>query len=100
VGQGYVVAIADPSIMINSMIGMGSNLQFIKNVVALSGPNPQIFIDQGHLPAAPLDIAKADLASIYAMISSPLVTLTLIAVVIVLSLNSIWRKREKDAKRH
>ena len=99
VGQGYVVAVADPSIMINSMVGMGSNLQFIKNIVKLSGPSPQVFIGQGHLPTAPLDTAKAGLAVIYAAVSIPFVTLTLIVVVIVLSLNSIWRRRERDAEK-
>jgi hypothetical protein len=99
VGQGYVVAVADPSIMINSMIGMGDNLQFIDNIVRLIGPNPQVFIDQGHLPTVPLDTAKNDLAVVYAAVSSPFGTLTLIAVIIVLSLNSMWRKGERRAEK-
>jgi hypothetical protein len=100
VGQGYVVAVADPSIMINSMIGMGDNLQFINNVVKLSGPGAQVFVDQEHLPTGPLDTAKADLAVVYAAVSSTFGTLTLIAVILVLSLNSIWRKGERRAGKH
>jgi len=92
VGEGYIVAVADPSIMINSMIEMGSNLQFTENVVRLAGSSPQIFIDQNHLPQAPLDTAKADLNAVYAAISSPIVTLSLIAVIVVISLHSIWRR--------
>jgi len=99
IGQGYVVAMADPSIMINSMIGMGGNLQFIDNIVKLSGPNPHVFIDQGHLQTFPLDTAKADLAVAYSAFSSPFLTLTLIAVIIVLSLNSVWRKGERRAEK-
>ena len=91
-GEGYVVAVADPSIMINSMIEMGSNLQFIENVVRLAGSSPQIFIDQGHLPQAPLDAAKTDLNAVYAVTSSPIVTLSLIVVIVVISLHSIWRR--------
>jgi hypothetical protein len=99
VGQGYVVAVADPSIMINSMITMGNNLLFIENIVKLNGPNPRVFIDQGHLPSTTLDAAKADLAFVYASVSSPVGTLTLIVVVIALSLNSIWRRRDRDAEK-
>lgn len=97
VGEGYVVAAADPSIMINSMIGMGSNLQFIENVVRLAGPNPRVFVDQNHLPVTTLDTAKADLAAVYQVVSLPIVTLSLIAVIVVLSLHSIWRRGDEHA---
>jgi hypothetical protein len=94
IDQGYIVALADPSILINGMINQGNNLQFINNVVKLNGNEPQVFIDQGHLPTTTLDNAKADLAIVFAVVSSPFGTLSLIAVIIVLSLNSVYRKRE------
>jgi hypothetical protein len=92
VGEGYVIAVADPSILINSMIGLDDNLQFIQNVAGLASANPKILIDQSHLPISPLDNAKADLAFVYNFISSPAGTLSLIVVILVLSLHSIWRK--------
>ena len=65
----------------------------------LSGDNPQVFVDQSHLPATALDAAKADLAVVYLVVSSPFGTLSLIAVTIVLSLNSIIRKGEGHAEK-
>ncbi len=99
IGQGYIVAVADPSILINSMLNMGNNLQFINNVAKLNGANPQIFIDQSHLPTTTLDTAKADLSLVYLAVSSPVGTLSLIALIIVLSLISIYRKGEGYAKK-
>jgi hypothetical protein len=92
VGQGVVVAVADPSLLINGMIGLDDNLQFVNNVAGLQSASPEIFVDQSHLPKTPLDDAKADIAVVYGVVSSPVGTLSLIAVILVLSLNSIWRK--------
>lgn len=99
IDQGYIVALADPSILINGMIYQGNNLQFINNIVKLNGDNAKIFVDQGHLPATALDAAKADLVIIYSVVSSPFGTLTLIAVIMVLSLNSVYRKRDWHAEK-
>ena len=84
-GQGIVVAIADPSLMINGMIGLDNNLQLINNVVSIQGGSPKIFVDQSHLPKEPLDDAKANIAVVYGAVSSPVGTLSLIAVILVLS---------------
>ena len=92
VDQGIVVAVADPSLLINSMIGLDDNLQFVNNVAGLQSASPKIFVDQSHLPKTPLDDAKAAIAVVYGAVSSPAGTLSLIAVILVLSLNSIWRK--------
>ena len=90
-GQGYVVAIADPSLLINSMIGMDDNLQFLNNAVALQGSNLQVFVDQTHLPRTPLDSAKETVATLYGAVSSPIGALSLIAIILVLSLKPIWQ---------
>lgn len=95
VGQGVVVAVVDPSLLINGMIGLDDNLQFINNAVGLQSDSPEIFIDQSYLPKTPLDDAKADVGVLYGLVSSPVGTLSLIAVILVLSLNSMWRKGER-----
>jgi hypothetical protein len=99
-GQGIVVAIADPSLMINSMIGLDNNLQLFNNVVSIQGSSPKIFVDQSHLPKEPLDDAKANIATAYGALSSPVGTLSLIAVILILSLNSIWRKGSRIGDKH
>lgn len=100
VGQGIVVAISDPSLMINSMIVLDNNLQLVNNVVSIHSVNLKIFVDQSHLPKEPLDDAKATIATIYGAVASPVGTLSLIAVILVLSLNSIWRKGERIGNKH
>ena len=98
-GQGYVVAIADPSLLINGMVSLDDNLRFVTNVVSISGGNPQVFVDQSHLPKAPLDDAKADLAVVYGVVASPLGTLSLIVVVLALSLKPFWKRRGKHEEK-
>ncbi len=99
-GHGNVVAIADPSLMINSMIVLDNNLQLVNNVVSIQDGSPKIFVDQSHLPKEPLDDAKATIAAFYGAISSTVGTLSLIAVIIVLSLNSMWRKGKSNGNKH
>ncbi len=92
-GQGFVIAVADPSILINNMISIDDNANFIDEIINLQGPVNQIFIDQNHLPNSPLDTAKSDMAFVYNLVASPIGTLTLIAVVLAISLKPIWKKR-------
>ena len=99
VSQGYVIAVADPSILINSMINMDNNYQFITNLVRIQTADPKIYVDQTHLPPTTLDAAKAALATIYGVITYPLITLTLIVIVLAYSLKPIWNKREKHEQK-
>jgi Domain of unknown function (DUF4350) len=92
--QGYVVAISDPSFLINGMLRLDDNSQFISNVLSLHGSNPQVFVDQSHLPKSTLDDAKADLAVVYGAVASPIGTLILIVIVLTISLKALW-KNEK-----
>jgi hypothetical protein len=99
INQGVVVAIADPSLLINGMIEMGDNSQFIQNVAAIQGKNPRIFVDQTHLPKTELDKAKESLSRVYGAVSNPLATLTLIAVVLAIALRPIWRRKQKIVRK-
>jgi hypothetical protein len=100
VGQGIVVAISDPSLMINGMIVLDNNLQLVNNVVSIQNSDPKIFVDQSHLPKEPLDNAKTNIAAVYGAVSSTVGTLSLIAVILVLSLNSMWRKGARVGSKH
>lgn len=95
IGEGYLVAVADPSILINSMINMDNNLDFLNNIATLQSSNPQILVDQIHLPKTPLDEAKMAIATGYGAVSSPAGTLSLIVLVLALSLKSMWHKGGK-----
>ncbi len=94
VDEGYVVAVADPSMLINGMINMDDNLRFIDNLLSIQGANSQVYVDQSHLPKMPLDDAQANLAAVYSVVASPLGTLSLIVVILALSLKTIFKRRE------
>lgn len=96
VDQGYVVAVSDPSILINSMMNMDDNLNFIKNVMEIQASSPTIYVDQYHLPKTSLDEAKETIATVGELVSSPLGALSLITVILALALTPVWRKGEKN----
>lgn len=92
INQGYVVIVSDPSIAINSMLGLGDNSEFINKILSIQGSLMQVYIDQSHLPNTPLDEGKAVLATVYGMVASPLGTLTLIAVAMAYSFKRFWKR--------
>jgi hypothetical protein len=91
VGNGYIVAVADPSLIINGMIDIDDNTIFFRNLVELQDSNVQVYVDQNHLPKTALDEAKIVISIVYGAVSSPVGTLSLIALVFALSVNSLWR---------
>jgi hypothetical protein len=92
IGEGNIIVIADPSILINSMINMDDNLVFIGNAIHIENSNPKVLVDQSHLPKASLDEAKNIIATVYSAASSPLGALSLIVIILALTLNPLWRK--------
>jgi hypothetical protein len=98
IGQGYVVAVSDPSILINCMIDQGDNLQFIQKAAALQTAAPRIYIDQTHLPTSALDEAKETLAVIYGAAASPVGTLLAASSILAFTLYPLWKKVKKHDK--
>lgn len=97
IGNGYLALIADPSMLINSMEGISDNdnYVFIENILKSKGPNPDILIDQSHVPEANLDGAKAMLATIRSGLSSPFGISTIIVAAMILTLSPLWFKNRK-----
>ncbi len=87
IGKGELVLISDPSILINSMLGMEGNQQFLENII-----QGQIFLDQSHLPEVPLDEAKAALRISRNVLATIGATLALIVLLLVFTLKPIWYK--------
>lgn len=98
VDEGCLVLIADPSMMINSMEGTGDNYSFIQNVIKIKDQNPEILVDQSHLPEANLDEAKATLATIRNRLSSPLGISVILMAALTLTLSPLWRTKIKPSK--
>ena len=91
-GGGYIVVVADPSILINSMEGMGDNYTFVEGIAEIQGPQPKILIDQSHLPEASLDEAKGFLTTVRERLASPIGMSILVALILVVILGPLWRR--------
>ena len=89
-GSGQIVLISDPSIFINSMEEMEGNDILIQNIVAAA--TKSLLIDQSHLPPSDLHQAKNLLAQIRSFLATPLVTLGLVILALIITLRPIWRK--------
>lgn len=92
VNEGYLVLVADPSILINSMEGMGDNYSFIEGIIESQDPQPEVLVDQSHLPEASLDEAKRVLERIRSRLSSPLGISALTVVALIVVLSPLWRR--------
>jgi hypothetical protein len=82
--EGYVVAVSDSSILINSMLPQADNRRFFRNAVGLAGADARIFLDDALLPQGPLDATKHALADTRRLLSGPAATLALVVAALVL----------------
>ena len=78
VGAGYLVLVSDPSIFLNSMLDLGHNRRFVRNLFRIAGEDARIYLDEVHLPRAPLDVAKNLLAQVRQVLALPPVALALV----------------------
>lgn len=58
VGAGHVALVSDPSILLNSMLDLGYNRRFVRNLFKIAGVDTPIYLAEAYLPSAPLDMAK------------------------------------------
>ncbi len=100
VGRGVLFAASDPSFLINSMIGLGDNRRFARQVFRLAGEHPRIFLDEAHLPAEMLDRTKAVLQSARTAIGYPVALLTILLAGAVAPLAMMLRRWDTDAGLH
>ncbi len=82
--EGYVVAVSDSSILINSMLSQADNRRLFRNAVGLAGANARIFLDDVLLPQGPLDATKHALADTRRLLSGPAAALALAIAALVL----------------
>jgi hypothetical protein len=82
--EGYVVAISDSSILINSMFPQADNRRLFRNAVSLAGANARIFVDDVLLPQGPLDATKRALADTRRLLGGPAAVLALAVTALVL----------------
>ncbi|HEX77927.1 MAG TPA: hypothetical protein G4O03_05885 [Dehalococcoidia bacterium] len=91
-GQGMVVAVSDPSILINSMRGLGDNESFMKALIAMGGENPRLMMDESHITKSPLDRSRDMWTMVQGQLSKPYSQVLMVAMVLALILMPLWRK--------
>lgn len=80
-GRGEVILVADPSILINSMIGKADNRAFLNYLLGYNIERGGLFIDRIHLEMSPLDESKLKLAKARELFSHPLPAMGLLALI-------------------
>ncbi|MEK7269304.1 MAG: DUF4350 domain-containing protein [Planctomycetota bacterium] len=91
-GSGMVIAVSDPSLIINSMVNRADNKAFLQQLISLAGENPYVVVDDSHLPQAPLDILKYSWQGVRARVAVPYSQVLLVGIILVLTLMPVWRK--------
>lgn len=89
-GSGQIFLIADPSIFINSMEAVADNNIFLQTITGTTVSG--LYIDQSHLPPSNLYRMKSLLAHTRDFFTSPVITIELILMVLLLTLSPIWYK--------
>ncbi len=71
VGGGEVIAVADPSIIINSIVGRDDNYAFVRHLTNRNGQQQSILFATSHLPMTSLDVSKTGLDTLRPILASP-----------------------------
>ncbi len=88
-GAGRLVLVADPSLIINTMLDRADNRKFIE---LISGNPGGFIIDRDHINRAPLDISKVGLARFRTIIAGPYALVGVIALLFAAIAGGILRK--------
>lgn len=93
-GQGRLALVADPSIMINSMVGRDDNYGFIRYLTRSKGEQGELLVDYSHLTKAPLDVSKTRLINAREVLSSPYAVVGITALIFVVVSRYTLKKGE------
>jgi hypothetical protein len=97
VGDGKLEVISDPSIIINTMLTLDQNMQFMAYLIKAQGGDNQVYIDKSYIIESPLDIAKTRLIEARRIISNPFALLGALALIFVfVSLNAAGKDGKID----
>ncbi len=93
-GKGKLAIVADPSVIINTMVGRDDNYAFIRYLTGSTSGEKRIMVDRSHLTKAPLDVSKTRLLGAREVISSPYALVGITAMVFVVISRYILKKGE------
>lgn len=92
--RGRLALVADPSIMINSMVDRDDNYGFIRYLTRAEGEKGRIMVDYSHLTKAPLDVSKTRLINTREVLSHPYALLGITALIFVVVSRYTLKKGE------
>lgn len=95
VRAGSLVLVSDPSMLLNSMLDLADNRRFVENLFRVAGDGAQVYLDESHLPRAPLDVAKDGLHHLRGFLASPLVAFAISGVGLALPLVILWKSTRR-----
>jgi hypothetical protein len=98
-GKGILALVADPSIIINAMVGRDDNQKFIKYMTYYGSEQKPMLVDHSRLPQTPLDVSKTRLVNTRKVLSSPYALLGVTATILVV-VSIYLLRREKPVGQH
>jgi hypothetical protein len=92
IGNGIIELVADPSLIINTMVEKNDNYNFMKYLIYNNGEPVNVLLDRSHLTKSPLDTSKINLAAAREIISNPYALLGITAVIFAIITGYTYRK--------
>jgi hypothetical protein len=93
-GKGRLALVADPSIIINTMVGRDDNYAFITYLCRGQDGLKSVLIDRSHLTETPLDVSKSRLGQAREVMASPPALLGITAMIFVVVTRYTLKKGE------
>ncbi len=94
-GKGRLILVADPSIVINTMVGRDDNNAFVEWLMSRHGDVTRVVFDNSHLSDTPLDVSKAGLTDTRDLLSKPYPVIGITALAFIGISRFTLRKGEK-----
>ncbi len=95
IGKGRVLALSDPSVLINSMVNRDDNRAFIDQILKTYGEGKKVTMDMSRLPKAPLDESKQAMTKSRERISHPYSVIAMLGIVVFAAFKP-WKRKEAD----
>ncbi|MFC2035304.1 DUF4350 domain-containing protein [Chloroflexota bacterium] len=93
-GQGTLILVSDPSVVINTMVDRDDNYAFTRHITDRESEQKEVLVDYSHLTKTPLDVSKMRLLGAREMLSNPYGLLVITAMIFVVVSRYTLKKGE------
>ena len=92
-GNGRLVLLSDPSVILNGMTGDNNNYEFVPALVNLGVMQPmELVVDTSHLSKSPLDVSKVQLNKVKGWVSQPYPLLAIVTMIFISTAALVLRR--------